>query len=140
MVLTDAGPLVALIDADERAHDACVAALDSAALPMTTTWPAFTEAMYLLHRAGGWQAQAALWRLVQRQYLTIADLDIATVRRAAELMETYADLPMDSADATLVAMAERDDVRQIFTLDKHFTVYRRGRSGTFDLLPRQGSY
>lgn len=140
MILTDAGPLVALIDADERAHQACVEALDSAGLPMITTWPAFTEAMYLLHRAGGWRAQAMLWRLVQQGHLTIDDLDAAAVGRAADLMELYADRPMDLADATLVAVAERDRIRQIFTLDRDFGMYRRGRSGTFDLLPVPGSY
>ena len=42
MTLCDAGPLIAIIDADERDHDACLAALDELALPLVTTWPAFT--------------------------------------------------------------------------------------------------
>lgn len=50
--LTDAGPLIAIIDADERDHEACLTALDDITLPMITTWPAFTEAMYLLSRGG----------------------------------------------------------------------------------------
>jgi predicted nucleic acid-binding protein len=53
VTLTDAGPLIALIDADEPDHAACLEALDLVALPLVTTWPAFTEAMYLLGRAGG---------------------------------------------------------------------------------------
>ena len=65
MTLTDAGPLIAIIDADEPDHDRCVEALDEATLPLVTTWPAFTEAMYLLARVGGTHAQRALWRLVQ---------------------------------------------------------------------------
>lgn len=52
MALTDAGPLIAIIDADEPDHAACVEALDQATLPLVTTWPAFTEAMVLLGRAG----------------------------------------------------------------------------------------
>ena len=59
MTLTDAGPLVAIIDADEADHTACVAALDELALPLVTTWPAFTEAMYLLGIAGGIHGQRA---------------------------------------------------------------------------------
>ena len=62
MTLTDAGPLIAIIDADEPDHDSCVEALDKVTLPLVTTWPAFTEAMYLLARAGGIRAQQALWR------------------------------------------------------------------------------
>jgi len=48
MTLIDAGPLVALVDAGDDFHDRCVAALKKIREPLVTTWPAFTEAMYLL--------------------------------------------------------------------------------------------
>lgn len=53
MILTDAGPLIALIDRGEVDHEDCVACLTLLTGPMLTTWPAFTEAMYLLGEAGG---------------------------------------------------------------------------------------
>jgi hypothetical protein len=128
VTLTDAGPLIAIIDADETDHDRCVQALDEATLPLVTTWPAFTEAMYLLARGGGIQAQRALWRLVQSDRLVIADLSASAVERSSRLMDKYADLPMDLADATLVALAEEEGHRTVFTLDSDFSVYRiRGR-------------
>lgn len=47
------------------------------------------------------------------------------LERAFELMEDYADLPMDFADASLVAAAETLGTRKIFTLDRRdFAVYR----------------
>ncbi len=135
MTLTDAGPLVALIDADEVDHDRCREALDELRLPLVTTWPAFTEAMYLLGRAAGWPGQRALWRLVLREDLIVAEASKQATARAARLMETYADRPMDLADATLVALAEERDTARIFTLDAHFHVYRiRGRK-RFDVVP-----
>jgi uncharacterized protein len=128
VTLTDAGPLLAIIDGDEPDHDRCVQALDQATLPLVTTWPAFTEAMYLLERAGGIQAQRALWRLVQTDRLVIADLSASAVERSSRLMDRYADLPMDLADATLVALAEEEGHQTVFTLDSDFSVYRiRGR-------------
>ncbi len=128
MTLTDAGPLVAIIDAGEPDHEACVAALDELQLPLVTTWPAFTEALYLLDRAGGIDAQRALWRLVRTDRLVVADLSGSAVERSARLMDQYADRPMDLADATLVAHAEEQGHRAIFTLDADFHVYRlRGR-------------
>ena len=48
MILTDAGPLVALVSADDRNHADCVDALRAFRKPMLTVWPAFTEAMHLL--------------------------------------------------------------------------------------------
>ncbi|HLI14811.1 MAG TPA: PIN domain-containing protein [Acidimicrobiales bacterium] len=135
MTLTDAGPLIAIIDADEPDHDACRAALDRVALPLVTTWPAFTEAMYLLARAGGIRAQRALWRLVSTSRLIVADLSRSAVARTARLMDQYADLPMDLADATLVALAEERGLRRVFTLDADFHVYRfRGRQ-RFETIP-----
>lgn len=135
MTLTDAGPLIALIDADEADHDRCREALESLRLPLLTTWPAFTEAMYLLGRAAGWPGQEALWRLLRRGDLLVDAPSEAAVERAARLMKTYADRPMDLADATLVALAEERDIRQIFSLDADFHVYRfRGR-GRFEVVP-----
>jgi len=61
MTLTDAGALVALLDADDPYHAACVAAAQRLpAGPLLTTWVCFTEAMYLLGTVGGYRYQAAL--------------------------------------------------------------------------------
>ena len=135
MTLTDAGPLVALLDADEPDHERCRKALDLVRLPLLTTWPAFTEAMYLLGRAGGWPGQKALWRLVLREDLVIAPLAKRTIDRTARLMETYADRPMDLADATLVALAEERGLSRIFTLDADFRIYRLKGRRSFEVVP-----
>jgi predicted nucleic acid-binding protein len=135
VTLTDAGPLIALIDADEPDHERCRATLAELALPLLTTWPAFTEAMYLLGRAGGWPGQEALWRLVTRQDLILASPPPEANRRAAELMKRYADRPMDLADATLVALAEERKLKRIFTLDADFHIYRLNGRQHFDVVP-----
>jgi len=135
VTLTDAGPLVAVIDAGEPDHQSCLDAVERLVLPLVTTWPAFTEAMYLLSRAGGSAGRHALWTLVRTGRLVIADLSSAAVERSARLMDQYADRPMDLADATLVALAEQRGERQIFTLDADFRIYRyRGRQ-RFDVIP-----
>jgi predicted nucleic acid-binding protein len=135
VTLTDAGPLIALIDADEPDHERCRRALDQLRLPLLTTWPAFTEAMYLLGRAAGWKGQQALWRLNLRGDLNVASPSDATNARAAHLMERYADRPMDLADATLVALAEERDTKRIFTLDADFHVYRFKGRRRFEVIP-----
>ena len=61
MTLTDAGALVALLDADDGYHVACVAAAQRLPTgPLLTTWVCFTEATYLLGTVGGYRYQAAL--------------------------------------------------------------------------------
>jgi len=91
--------------------------------------------MYLLGRAGGWPGQQALWRLVLREDLVLAEASPASNRRAAHLMARYADRPMDLADATLVVLAEERGLSRIFTLDSDFRIYRINGRKRFELIP-----
>jgi predicted nucleic acid-binding protein len=51
-------------------------------------------------------------------------------------MLKYSDLPMGFADAALVRVAERDDIRTIFTLDRgDFHFYSPYHVRSFRLLP-----
>jgi predicted nucleic acid-binding protein len=123
VILVDAGPLVALVDADDQFHKKCVAALKVLREPLVTVWPPVTEAMYLLSDLP--KAQDALWEMVARGVLQLLPLDLADVSRIRELMGKYADRPMDLADAALVRVAEREGIRKIFTVDREdFSVYR----------------
>jgi hypothetical protein len=135
VTLTDAGPLIALIDAGESDHDRCREALEKLELPLLTTWPAFTEAIYLLGQAAGWAGQDALWTMLRRGALTLAELDLDLALRSSDLMDRYRDHPMDLADATLVALAEVRDLRTIFTLDEHFRVYRLANRRYLHVVP-----
>jgi uncharacterized protein len=134
-MLIDAGPLVALLDADDPQHAACVAAARS--LPaelLLTTWPCFTEAMYLLGEVGGYRYQAALWNLRATGRIHLRELSSEEAGRMAALMDKYQDTPMDLADASLVAVAESLSLRQIFTLDRDFYVYRLQDGTAFEVV------
>ncbi|MFN0073832.1 MAG: type II toxin-antitoxin system VapC family toxin [Chloroflexota bacterium] len=124
MILTDTGPLVAMLDDGEREHARCIAELQRLGPPMLTTWPAFTEAMYLVNRRGGWPAQQALWKFVENAWLEIAGIDERALSRMRSLMESYRDIPMSLADASLVVVAEDRRLDRIFTLDSDFRAYR----------------
>ena len=133
-MLTDAGPLIALLDSDDPDHEACVRVLKAARAPLLTVWPAFTEAMFLLRHAP--EAQDDLWEMIALGGLRFAPLDEGDGPRMRELMHKYRDLPMDLADAALVRVAERQRQRRVFTLDrKHFAIYRPARLGRFALVP-----
>ena len=83
-----------------------------------------------------WQAQEALWAMIEMGAVEILLLNIDDVPRMKELMRKYRDLPMDLADAALVRVAERERLRRIFTLDRRdFQVYRPLRIGRFAILP-----
>src|SRR5438874_9374260 len=136
MMLTDAGPLIALVDARDRHNGACVATLRQLTPPMVTILPAFTEAMYFAAGAARWAGQERLWMMVERGVVVLRDLEPADLVHARDLMRQYRDVPMDFVDAALVAYAERENLDQIFTLDRRgFSAYRlRGRR-PFTIFP-----
>ena len=135
MTLCDAGPLFALVDPRQAVlHQRCKAALPHLRSPLITTWPSFTEAMYLAHRSGGWPMQNLLWQYVREAVLVFHELGPEETARLSVLMEQYQDTPMDLADASLVAAVESLGLAEIFTLDHHFQVYRLQGSRPFVLV------
>jgi len=134
MILVETGPLVALIHEDDDLHPRCKEVLLSLRDSLATVWPVLTEAMYLLNFS--WEAQSALWEMVEAGAVEILPLGNNDIPRMKELMRKYRDLPMDLADAALVRVAERERLRRIFTLDRRdFQVYRPSRLGRFAILP-----
>ena len=134
MTLLDAEPLVALVHASDQDHLCCRTALSSIRRPLCTVWPVIIEAIFLLDFS--WRAQDAVWDMLEEGRVSLFSLETADVRRMRELMQKYRDLPMDMADAALVAVAEREGITRVFTLDRRdFEVYRPAKIGRFSLVP-----
>lgn len=129
MILVDTGPLVALFDPRDDAHAETRALLASVREPLLTTVAVLTETFHLLDPSS--RGSAALREFVNAGGMTVWFLSADSLTRCFELMERYADHPMDLADASLVTAAENHRTTRIFTLDRRdFTTYRAriGRS------------
>mgnify|MGYP005725284753 CR=1 FL=1 len=136
MILTDAGPLIALLDKRDGCHQICVDALALLpAEPMLTTWPCFTEAMHILGAVNGYRYQSRLWRFIEGGKLRIHDLTAAEIKKMNALMKKYQDTPMDLADASLIVAADSLSFKQIFTIDSDFRFYRLSDDSVLELLP-----
>ena len=135
MILTDTGPLVALLDAADPHHAQCT---ESARIleveVMLTTWQCFTEAMHFLRRAGGHSYQADFWHLRRSRRLEIHLTTDQETDRIEELMRQYRDTPMALADASLVAAAESLALRRIFTVDRGFFIYRLDDGSALEVI------
>ena len=138
MILVDTGPLVALFNHRDAAHDRCTRVLKSLREALTTTMPVLTEAFYMLGPAS--RESDRLRDFIERRGLSLWFFDDGSVNRAFELMELYADHPMDLADASLVVAAESIGTRRVFTVDRRdFETYRvrRGhRNYPMEIVPR----
>lgn len=137
MILVDTGPLVALFDPRDGQHHLCRAALRGLDAPLYTTVPVLVETFHMLTPDS--VGANRLRDFLRKRGLWVWYFDEPGVARALDLMDRYADHPMDLADASLIVAAEVLEVRRIFTLDRRdFSAYRvtRGRHhAALELIP-----
>ena len=91
--------------------------------------------MYILRRELGYPGQEALWQLHAAGQLLIHESRRVEQASMQALMDEYRDIPMDLADASLVAAAEARNDLLVFTLDRHFYVYRSASGQAFEVVP-----
>ncbi len=120
--LLDAGPLIALFDRSERDHLRIVRFLKTGFRgALITTWPVIVEAAYMLGKEG----RRGMFTWIARGAVAVENLSPADLPAISDLMDKYADLPMDFADGSLVWLANRTNTVEVFTLDRRdFSVYR----------------
>jgi hypothetical protein len=129
-IIVDAGPLVALFRARDRHHAAAKHVVESTPASLVSTWPVITKACHFLGQGG----KRALFKFIRRGGLRLADLAADDVERLDELIGRYD--RMDLADATLVLLAEKTGVTEVFTIDRRdFERYRTRTGKRFRLLP-----
>ena len=137
MIVVDTGFLVALLDADDRHHERCRTWLGSNDEQLVVPVPVVTETCYFIERDSGPEIEAAfLESFGPDETFEMIELRPGDWARAADLVRTYADLPLGVVDASVAAISERLGAIQIATLDhRHFTVVRPAHATAFELLP-----
>ena len=132
--LLDTGPIVAYLDAADPQHEPVAERIDEFSGLFVTTSAVITEAMYFVSGTAG--GPTLLAEFVAASGARVYDLaQSVELRAAAQLMERYADTPMDYADATLVLLAEALAVAEILTLDRRgFSTYRTTSRKGFRLV------
>ena len=132
--LLDTGVLVAFLHRTDAAHDRAVLAMQRFEGTLVTTEAVLTEGVYLLGGLSGGPARCLDFFI--RGGAVLVPSSKAALVRSREIMDRYADLPADFADATLVALAEEMDAWTVFTLDRRgFSVYRGSDGQTFEIRP-----
>lgn len=135
MIIADTGFFVALGNRSDRLHSQAIRVLDRWTEPFITTYPVLSETCYLLARDSGIAVECAFLREVITGNIAIFQLEISHLERMVALMEQYADLPMDLADASLVVLAEHLGHGRIVTVDRRdFNIYRWQQNRTFENL------
>ena len=128
-IIVDTGPLVALFHARDEHHEQAKRVLETTRAVLLTTWPVIAEACHFLGQAG----KRALLAFIRRGGIRLEGLAIEDVPRLDELIARYD--RMDFADATLVLLAEKSGVTEVFTVDRRdFEAYRTRTGRRFRLV------
>lgn len=120
--LVDAGPLIALFDRDDTYHTAVKTFLQEYRGMLYSSWPVITEVSHMLDFHVETQIDFLQW--IRRGAVTLLDIDTVAVDRIIELSQKYADVPMDLADSSLVALSEAHSITDIMTIDSDYYIYR----------------
>ena len=133
-VLVHTGPLVALLREDDSAHHDCANLVRELSLPMITCWAVITEAAWLLRTIH--DGLPRLLDLIESNVIRCEELGADAPRWMTACIVKYADLSPQLADVSLLYLADREHLRDVFTLDRRdFTVYRTSDGKPFNLLP-----
>lgn len=133
-LLLDTGALVSLLDRSQSTHRSFTTFFEAWLGPVLTTEAVLTEASHLLGRLP--MGRRVCLDFVLCGGATLVPTNMESVARCRQLIEQYADLPMDYADATLVTLAEEVGTDLVFTTDRRdFLIYRPGAFSSFRILP-----
>jgi len=120
--LIDAGPIIALFNKNDRYHKKIKEFLKNYNGMLTTTWPVVTEISHMLDFNVQTQIDFLTW--IQLGGVNIEAIENENIGRIIELSTKYSDIPMDLADASLVVLSEKLNIKEIITIDSDYYVYR----------------
>jgi uncharacterized protein len=136
MLITDTGPLVALLNSKDKHHAACADLFRRYRQPIIIPAPVVTEVAQFLEFEPGPQVEAAFLDALARRELLVEATTDGDFARMAQLVRQYSDFPLGTADASVVAVAERLGITKVATIDReHFHAVKPMHCGAFELLP-----
>jgi hypothetical protein len=120
--LIDAGPIIALFNKNDKYHKKIKEFLKNYKGKLLSTWPVVTEVSHMLDFNVQTQIDYLTW--INLGGVVIEDIGNEDISRIIELSRKYSDVPMDLADASLVVLSEKRNIKEIITIDSDYYIYR----------------
>jgi hypothetical protein len=134
--ILDTSFLVSVTNPAEVHHAACLRVAETLHESLIVPQVVLPETTYLIAKYQGEPVMQAFVKHLLSPAWRLEPLQTADLARASDLLDRYADLKLDFADACIVALAERLNVRRVLTLDRrHFTAVRPRHCSAFEVLP-----
>lgn len=135
-LVLDTGPIVALLDANDPAHESCARMVESVDEDLVVPGPVLVEVDYWLVKLYGEEVWATFVEDLEGGAYRLHQLDLAGLSRAAEIERVYANLDLGLVDAAVITTCEQLGETKVATLDRRdFSVVRPAHCEGMRLLP-----
>lgn len=125
-----------MVDRDDGWHDRVSAFLNAVPAQLVVPITVLPEVCYLIATHLGASVEVQFARSIQRGDVRVEFLKKEDLARTVEIMDKYADAGLGFVDASVVAVAERLNIRELLTTDRrHFSLVRPRHCQHFDLKP-----
>jgi hypothetical protein len=136
-LLIDSGFLYATVDKSDANHKRVLELLPT--LPradLILPTPVLVEVTYLLHDRLNHREMRQFVARLDGSPIKFEAITQADISRIHELLDKYSNVELDFVDASITALAERLNVRQILTVDERdFRIIRPAHCEYFEILP-----
>lgn len=120
--IIDSGPLIALFDGSDKYHKVVLNFIKEYKGKLITSLAVITEVSHMLDFNLQVQIDFLKWCEVGGiEIYNISQDEISDIRI---MMEKYIDIPMDLADGTLMYIANKENIKNIVSIDSDFDIYR----------------
>ena len=120
--IIDSGPIIALFDRSDKYHHQVLDFLKLFQGELITSWAVITEVSHMLDF--NLQVQIDFLKWIEKGGIEVYDISQDEISDIRVMMEKYLDIPMDLADATLMYIANRENIKNIVSIDSDFDIYR----------------
>ena len=135
-VIADTGAVYALMDEDDSWHSEVKRVFVEEKLELIFPSTIIPEICYLANKYLSLKAEIKFLKSVIGGEIKVEDVNIKDFRTALNYMEKYEDINIGFVDASIIAVAERLGIFNLFTTDRrHFSQIKTYKGKPFALLP-----
>ena len=127
ITLVDSGPLIALFDKGDKYHQDVLDFFKAYRGEFVTTWAVVTEVTHMLDFNLKVQLDFLKW--LELGAVEIYEIKQSDLREIIPMMTKYTNVPMDLADSTLMFVAQKENIKEIVSIDSDFDIYRTLKQG-----------
>ncbi len=133
-ILADTSGIIALLDASDKHHQSVIEVVENYDIIIPST--IIPEVDYLATKYLGESAFAIFIEDLFNGYFEYLSVSIDDLKRAYLIMNKYQDIYLGIVDTSIVALAEKYEIRKILTLDRrHFSLIKPNKIKYLELLP-----